>query len=321
MRYKTLFFALLGTFFYKLAFAAEHDNLHYLNKHMIPGEIEISDQVSIPAVVGDLIQSPIIKMTINGQGPFYFMFDTGFSDTMISKKLADTLKLPIIKTRHVQNLTPNQVVDVFQNVHFVEKIQLGGLTIKNYGMVSSSNFEDEADKFEKLRIDGVISANMFYGLMTTIDYKNEQLHFQKGSLSKNDADVIPCFRFRGVPFVYGLIKFDKLKKQEKQRFLLDTGNATSIFVNMCAIPEMKNFRDQEKFFIFDVYGNSSASAMAKLYGSIELSKTVIIKSPYITFSSAHCEKEPDLGALGRKFFEDHIVTLDSQNNLIKIKTI
>lgn len=285
---------------------------------VIPGEIESVDRISIPAIVGDFaIQSPILKIKINGQGPFLFMLDTGSSKTMISKSLAKKLNLPITRIRGTKVATPNQVVNVFHHAHVIHNIQIGDLNIKDYEVFSSSAYEDEDQFYTSIHVDGVLSASVFYGMLVTIDYKHEKIHIQKGALDSKDNDVIPTRKDIPVPVIQGKIIFDKLKKEEMQDFILDTGDGAYVYVNMCNIPEMKKFRNQETLLGYDFYEKSFRTSLAELYGDIIFSKSVILKSPYITFSAMNCDYS--IGRLGRKFFETHEITLDEKNNLVRIK--
>ncbi len=324
MRYKNILPLLLTIYigpWSVLGFATESEpqlSYEHHTQAIIPGEIEMPDQASVTAIVGDVyLQSPIIKVKINGQGPFLFMFDTGFTESVISKSLAQKLKLPIQETIKKAVATPSQVVNVFEDTLLAQKIEIGDIIIKNYGLCSSSFYEDDLSQFENMHIDGVLSASVFYGKLITLDYKNEQIHVQKGALNAEDSNVISWLKHSITPVIQGKIKFNKLKKDEMQHFLLDTGDAAYVYVSTCKIPEMKKFENQEILLNKDMYDKSHQTSLAELYGDIIISQSVILKSPYITFSGLHCNQPQ--GRLGRKFFESYQVTLDQKSNLIKIK--
>src|SRR5690606_7847408 len=101
----------------QIAVADSKSSLHYReDTHtLIPAEVILGKSSTITAPIGDNgLQSPILKLKINGQGPFLFMFDSGFSQSMISRQLANKLNLPIVEGKNVKSVTPNQVVDKFQ---------------------------------------------------------------------------------------------------------------------------------------------------------------------------------------------------------------
>lgn len=321
MCYKNILLVLVLSIGSTVVFAQQPTlKLHYENdtKAVVPAEIVMPDRVSIPAVIGDVyLQSPLIKVKINGQGPFIFMFDTGFTDSVISRKLAKKLDLPIVETVNRRVTTPSQVIDVFENTLYAEKIEIGDITIKDYGLSCASAYEDDLSNFENLKVDGILSASIFYGKLITLDYKKELIHVQNGDLNPEDSDVTSSIKNTSLPVIRGKIKFEKLKKEETQEFMLDTGDSAYVYVSTCNIPEMKKFKNQEILLSGDMYDKAHQTSLAELYGDIILSKTVVLKSPYITFSGLNC-KQP-LGRLGRKFFENHEVTLDKKNHLIKMK--
>lgn len=288
-------------------------------KTIVPAEIVIEKPSAITAHIGDNgLQSPILKLKINGQGPFLFLFDTGFSQSMISKRLAEKLNLPIVDSKSIKSITPNQVVDKFQHVYHVSSMNISDIVIKNYGMAGSSNFEDDAEFFEKQHIDGVLSANAFYPLMITIDYKKEKLYLEKGALNKDQIDTIPYAKVSDVPNINVKITFDKLEKKVSQNFILDTGFGSYFFVNSCNIPEMLNFTGKEDLLRYDYLGYENTKSFAKLFGNIEVTENHIIKSPYITFGTVNCELDNPFGLIGRKFFEAHKVIIDQKNSLVRI---
>lgn len=294
--------------------------IHYepVSKAIIPESIEMPEQASIQATVGDVyLQSPIIRIKINGQGPFLFMFDTGFTESVISKTLAKKLNLPILKSVANTVQTPTQVVNTFENILLAKKIEIDNIIINNFALFSSSSYEDEIDHFENLKVDGILGASIFYGKLVTLDYKKEYIHVKNGELKKNENEVISWIKPSIVPAINGKISFSKLKKVEKQNFLLDTGDSAYVYVSTCDIPEMKKFKNQEILLGSDMYNKARQTSLAELYGDIILSDSVVLKSPYITFSGIHCHQPT--GRLGRKFFEMYEVTLDQKNNLIKMK--
>lgn len=286
----------------------------------IPASHEIQSKLSIDAPIGDnVLLSPIIKLKINGQGPFIFLFDTGFSRSMISNELAQKLNLRKLDTEKVRAHTPAQVVQTFQHIYLIDKIEIGDLVIKEYGMVASSGFEDEVQDLKKLRVDGVLSANAFYGLLLTLDYQKEKIYLERGNLLHEQKGVIEYASKSDVPLVKVNIKFDKLNKIVEQNFILDTGFPSYFFVNACKIPEMLKFTGRESLIAYDYLGFEQKKYFAQLYGKIIFSNNDEINSPHITFGPVNCELKNPVGLIGRTFFEKNKVTIDQVNGLVKIE--
>jgi hypothetical protein len=121
------FFCLLTAFYSGFLFAKETNYpITYRSdtRTFIPAYFELNtDKVLLDAPIGDVIlQSPLIKLKMNGRGPFVFMFDTGFSTTTISQELAKTLNLHKVGKQKIKSTTPTQVVEVFQNIYVANTI-------------------------------------------------------------------------------------------------------------------------------------------------------------------------------------------------------
>lgn len=288
-------------------------------KTLIPASHEIKDTISVNAPIGDNgLMSPIIKIKINGHGPYNFLFDTGFSRSMISNALAEKLKLRKIDTEKVIATTPTQVVNTFQHRYLIDKLQVGDAIIKDYGMVSSSGFEDDVQDLKRLKVDGVLSANAFYGLLLTLDYKHEKIHIQNGDLLQESQETIPYAHTSDVPVINVKLKFNKLKKDVDQTVIIDSGFGAYFFINACNIPEMLQFRGRENLIAYDYLGYEQTKYFAQMYGDIVISDKHTINSPYITFGKVNCELDDPHGLIGRTFFEKYKVTIDQKNSLVKL---
>ncbi len=290
------------------------------NHIYIPSTIEIQNKGEIDAPVGDyMLQSPIISVKINGQGPYNFMFDSGFSQSMISKALAKKLNLPVTEAKDVIAITSNQVVNIFQTTYFAKNIQVGDVSMQDYNLIVSSSFENEVEIFKNMRIDGVLSANAFYPKLITIDYKIEKLTISDGRLNRGDDGVSLAAIKSTTPTLRAKLYFTKLRKTVYQNLTVDTGCYSHIFINACDIPEMVDFTGRENLIAYDYQGNKDTEYFAQLFGKIEFLPDYAIKSPYITFARTNCQLKKREGLLCRKFFENHKVTVDLVNNLIKLK--
>lgn len=304
-----------------------HAPVRYHPKHPgipIPQEVIATGKVSVNAPIGDRNPNPIMRVFINGKGPFFFIFDSGWSNAMISRQAAERLNLPLVGSQQYKAKTPNQVVDVFNHLYLATEIKIDGVTIKNYALNASSGFEDDVELFKRkginneVGIDGVLGPNSFYGLIMTVDYQHEKIIFEQNSLSLEDKHVLPYGKKRAIPNIDLTIDFHKLKRKESQNFIVDTGSYKYIHVNACNIPEMKHFTQKDTILSYDFSGYSNSEYFARLYGDLIIFPDYAINSPYITFSSTHCSADPH-GLLGRAFFEKHRVTIDQDDALIKIE--
>lgn len=287
----------------------------------IPHSFEVSGNGVIHAPLGEVtVQSPIVVATVNGHGPFYFMVDTGFATTLFSKRVVKAAQLPWTQTAQLKAATPSQMKKIHQELHLAERVVIGPLTLKNFGVYSAAKSSKEYKIFEKESgrgIDGILGINAFYGLIMTIDYKNESIEVSTKSLRKEEPHVTAISQKAGVPLIELNLVFDKLKKQQSQNFLIDTGAFPYFFINSCDIPQMRQFVGKEKIVSLDFEGVAGDSHLAQLYGRIEITKDYSIQSPYVVYGENNC-KHKHYGLLGRKFFELHKVSIDIDDFLVKI---
>lgn len=308
------------------AVQANSDKVRYHPKYPnipIPAKVSAKGKIVVDAPIGDYNRSPILTTYINGKGPYFFLFDTGWGGAMLSKKVAHELNLPLVDGKQAKQVTPNQVIDVYEYLYRIDKLDIGDITLHDYVVTVNSNFEDDIQLFSRrgavgeAGIDGVIGLNAFYGLMVHIDYKNEQLTFEKNSLSLEDKAVLPYERSLEVPNVSLKLHFHRLHKHTMQTFIVDTGFDQYIRINSCLIPEMHDFIGKHGLSAYDYRGHESKSYYAQLYGKIELRPDYSIESPFITFASNNCQNKP-LGLLGQVFFDQHLVIIDHDDRLVKI---
>ncbi len=296
-------------------------DIHYRpnTQAMIPAEVEMTTpSISLPVIIGDLVNCPIIKVMINGQGPFLFALDTGFSQTLISKELTDKLNLPIIKKDNVKYITPHGTTYQPENIVLINKFQIGEMIASNYAVIGSGTSAQDEAKFKKRGIDGLLSINAFQDVLLVLDYKNEMLHIQKGELSASDKDVLKCRQGYDIPVVEANIQSENVMDRP-YHFILDTGEPNYIYINACAMPVNKLFQINERFKQYDIFGNPSETYLGQLNGNIKVTNQTFIKSPHVTFSEKDCKNSPPPGRFGTKFFEKYEVTFDNKNDLVKIK--
>ena len=157
-------------------------------------------QASVPIQISE--NHVFLDVTLNGQGPFHFAFDTGGANVMdpaVAKKLGlvtggstevggagsgtATSSFTVIKTLQIGNALFNNQVFIVLPI------------AKGYGMV------------EGAQMDGVIGYEVLSRLVTTFDYGNKKIVFHApGSYAPPpDATVIPIVQFGTIPqFVCGI---------------------------------------------------------------------------------------------------------------------
>ncbi len=288
---------------------------------LIPGKIHIEGKQTITATMGDAAGTPIIRVYINQQGPYFFSLATGTAETLISRRLAKKLNLPIKQTANAQEKLTNKAVELIKRTYMIEKLQIGDVILKDYGVISMGDDINNDEGFSsELRVDGLLSTNAFYGLLITLDFKNEQIQLEKAALSPQDNDVIPYSENYPIPAIQGIIKLVKLNREITQDLILSTGINMHVFINTCKIPEMMILKREGADKEYDLFEKKEVHFYARLLGDISLTNSIVINSPYVYFGEVNCGLAP-VGILGRGFFERNKVTFDPKNRLVRMESI
>jgi hypothetical protein len=158
-----------------------------------PWRIEGPDSVAIPMTQVDPL--PLIQMTVNGQGPFYFLIDTGGSELALDPSIADSLKLERFGDE-MGTFAGGRRSSVTQSR--VSTLGLGALTIHDVpaGLLDTKRFSRIANGRS---VAGVIGTVLLYHFRATLDYPRSQLVLERRGLPVQRAVATPAGRIE-VPF-------------------------------------------------------------------------------------------------------------------------
>jgi predicted aspartyl protease len=113
----------------------------------------------------------IVRVMINGSGPYDFSLDTGSSSTLVEPKLAAELALPAIGQRRIVGV---QQTSIESSVH-VNSISVGGATVANYDLVTSDRVKNLP-----VKVRGVLGEDFLQNFDVLIDYKHQTIQFESG---------------------------------------------------------------------------------------------------------------------------------------------
>lgn len=244
---------------------------------------------------------PIVEVFVNGDGPFRFVVDTGATRTMVSKDLAERLRLPESGTVLVG--APNSFTLITAPVHRIRELRVKDL--KFFGVSAVAILDQDFSK--QIQADGVISAQDFHGYLVTFDYRHRQLVIEPGRLDDPEDRSVFALEDR---FGISGIELDVMGRPTF--FHLDTGAPFSI-----ALPgAMSNTVEFERRPV--VTGKASTVVgefvvySAKLAGDVSVGKTVLSK-PNVEL----LDKMP-FGNLGYQFFRDFRITFDYASERVRL---
>ncbi len=171
---------------------------------------------------------PIVEVSLNGQGPYYFFIDTGGADVLLTQEVADELNVPRrgkIKGDFAAG-RPG-----FLQLGRLERIQIGEIQIANIP-VNIHRF-DGVDEILQHKIHGVVTTSLLRHFYSTIDYQNRKLVLKQ--LTSDNAAVIAKDAEAGIAIPFWLSELHMMmarghiNNEPSTLFFVDTGLANHGF--------------------------------------------------------------------------------------------
>jgi hypothetical protein len=134
-----------------------------------PWRIEGPDSVAIPMIQVDPL--PLVSMTVNGRGPYFFLIDTGGSELALDPALADTLGLATYG-EEMGTFAGGRKSSVTQSR--LDSLNLGPLTVRGVplALLDTKRFAPIA---MGRPVAGVIGTVFLYHFRATLDYPHARL--------------------------------------------------------------------------------------------------------------------------------------------------
>jgi hypothetical protein len=162
-----------------------------------------------------------VDVSVNGEGPFAFMFDTG-GNAVISTKLAERLHLSAGNTETGTGTGEKPVTAVDTTVR---ELQMGDLRLSNVAFHAIS-LDDAPAVFGNQPLDGIIGFPILEHLIVEVDYETNRLRLTLPSAyrSGSSGTILHFERPRWVPLVEATL--DGIHGQ----FGVDTGARLSLLL-------------------------------------------------------------------------------------------
>jgi len=134
---------------------------------------------------------PMIELSLNGHGPYRFVFDTGAGGLVIDAGLARELSLAVVGRDSLGD--PNNPGAYQVDVVRVDSVTLGTagegktapLTLRG---ATASTFE--VRQMMGSNVGGIIGLPSFQDLLVTLDYPGGKVRFERGELAAGGAGVV-----------------------------------------------------------------------------------------------------------------------------------
>ncbi|HEY4382383.1 MAG TPA: retropepsin-like aspartic protease [Acidobacteriaceae bacterium] len=128
----------------------------------------------------------LVPVTANGQGPFYFLLDTGADVSIVDTTLARKLALPTLQSAHLITMNGSQTVGVSRLASLsIGDVQVNGLPV----------FEKDLSCLHRIngKIAGVLGQDFLSAFNYLLDYKARSLRFEEKDDLRDelDGDEVP----------------------------------------------------------------------------------------------------------------------------------
>ncbi|MDH3215156.1 MAG: aspartyl protease family protein [Candidatus Krumholzibacteria bacterium] len=167
-----------------------------------------------------LAHLPMVKVLINGKGPYNLVVDTGAGVTVLDKDLVAALDLPVMGTSLVGS--PMGAERIPADSLAIRTIEIGDVVIENKPAVALQL----QDVFSPLQApDGILAAASLDGFLVTIDFPNSVMMIRRAELPPADGQRVLDY---GTSFVVPDIPISIAG--EALRAALDTGAPSTVVV-------------------------------------------------------------------------------------------
>ena len=246
---------------------------------------------------------PVVEVMINQRGPYRLMLDTGCSHNVhICACLVKKLGLPEIDTKTTGR-------DVAENVREYSLVRVDSLRI---GQAEFLRFGAVIDPIghrlstNDTRVDGMIGYHCFRELLLTLDFPNQQLILQRGTMPKPDGqNFFELARDKISPGIVATIG------QTELTLLIDSGSAGCVTL---AEPIAKTL----SFYAAPFEGRAAIGSglvsnyQARLKRKLVFGRHIVI-DPIIGWFAG----TKDTNLIGMKILKHFVVTIDQTSGLVR----
>jgi predicted aspartyl protease len=242
-----------------------------------------------------------LNVTINGQGPFSFGFDSGASgEAWVSRALVSRLKLPAIDTMRVSDGSG-------VNSRTVETVRIDSLAIGEavFERLRAPVLGEGPQQDDGAEAYGTIGFELFRDYLLTLDYLQNELRVTTGELAPADARTILTYVLEsGTPHV------DLDLAGRRLRASIDSGSGGGLTVPRSLadglplrMPVRLTGKVASSLGVFDLF-------QGELAGDLQIG-AFVFPQPVVFFSDL-----VTVPTLGRSILRTFTVTFDQRNHRI-----
>jgi predicted aspartyl protease len=111
----------------------------------------------------------VVPVTINGHGPYRFLFDTGATNTILSSVVADSLKIPVRRRGTIVTAGGNVAV----TIRTLRTLNVGTAQLENVEIAG------DFDLMKRLNVDGLLGGDYLRKFRVDIDYNGKTVKIEQ----------------------------------------------------------------------------------------------------------------------------------------------
>jgi hypothetical protein len=254
----------------------------------------------------DIGGRPVVRVTLNGKGPFPFILDTGASITVVDSALQAELTLPAaagVRAAPASGRAAPVVVTI-------ETLGVGGAKLE--GVTAAAM--PLGRMFQGANAPrGVLNASSFPGHLLTFDYPRRSITLRRGALDAADERTVfaypPDDALPTVPLRIGAFA---------TRVHLDTGSGFGLMLPNRHVPNVPlDGAPKPTGGRARTHSGESPIQAAPATAAIRIGElTLGVKE--VWFSDVRAGSAEPIGNVGYEVLKDYVVTLDATNRRIRL---
>lgn len=243
---------------------------------------------------------PVIEATINGEGPYRFVLDTGAGTTVLNSDFVRHIKLKTLGTTRIGD--PSNPTAIEATVHVIDKLSVGDASFSDVHAVA---WEDKAIQQGIGDVQGILGLPVLAGYVLTMDFPNRTLRLSKHGLKDGDGSVVFSRTDHAIPTL--TIDVDGQPVEAH----LDTGNASELSLPKHLMKKLKIQREPRKAHARTASGEFEL-LIAQIEGDVEIAGQTI-RNPEVHFNDQF-----KWGNIGSGLLSKFAVTIDQKNNRLRL---
>lgn len=241
---------------------------------------------------------PLVKVEVNGEGPYNFILDTGADEIAIDEDLKKELRLETLATAGKNSAgTTVRIRSINMGGAILE-----GVTIKTFlphGMFGTGDVPR-----------GVLSAESFPGYLLILDYPGKRILVRKGKLPAADSHTrFQYTREQTLPNVPIRVAGTEI------RMHVDSGSPGTVTLPTKFLKELPLISEPTQVGTARTVYGASAVWTAGIKGRVELGQYQL--DPKVNFSDVNPLPGPMAGNMGYRVLRQFVITLDAKNRRIQ----